>query len=93
MLEVCVNSILDQVVSLSILTIAHVPRSCQPLLGQILRVKLQQANNKGIWGVMHLLMFAKVTLRQPPYNKKKQRYSNLKKWRDEGVASVWKEII
>ena len=89
MLEVCVNSVLDQVVSLSILTIAHVPRSCQPLLGQILHVELQQ----GIWGVMHLLMFAKVTLRQPPYNKKKQRYSNLKKWRDEGVASVWKEII
>ena len=49
---------------------------------------------------MHLLMFAKATLCQPPYNKKKQRFdsstfvtSNLKKWRDEGVTLVWKEIV
>ena len=49
---------------------------------------------------MHLLMFAQATLRQPPYNKKKQWFhsstfvtSNLKKWRDEGVAWVWKDVV
>ena len=59
-------------------------------IAQILHVELQHANNKGIWGVMHLLMF----------NKKQQQFdsstfitSNLKNWRDEGVASLWKEIV
>ena len=46
------------------------------LLAQILHVELQHANNKGIWGVMHLLMLAKATLRQPPYNKKKQWFDS-----------------
>ena len=29
------------------------------MLAQLLRVELQHANNKGIWGVMYLLMFPK----------------------------------
>ena len=63
---------MNEAVTLSVYSVAHVPRSVRPLLAQVLAIELEHGYSDGFWGFVRLFIFAKCILRTPPRGGRKK---------------------
>lgn len=61
------NTFLGWLCSLHVYTVYHVPCMAKPLLAFCLCHELSLVDRQGLWGFVHLLMFAKLVFRTPPH--------------------------
>ena len=61
-----VSSVMEEIYTLSVQTIANIPRSVRPLLAKVLAAELNNAEEHSIWGFVRFFMFAKCVLHCPP---------------------------
>ena len=66
------QSLMDEISTLSVNIVCHVPRNVRPLLAQVLSVEFNHACQEGLWGFARLFLFAKAVLRSPPRGGKKK---------------------
>ena len=90
------HALMHRYTFIPISSVKHMPRSCQPLLAQVLSSELKYARLKGIWGFTRLHIFAKLVLSTPPNQKKKGRiqlHSTLRhqllKWQAGDLHDLW----
>ena len=67
------NSVMEDISSLPIDSVVHIPRSVKPLFATVLASELYNADTHGLWGFVRLSMLSKCVLRCPPRNRKKKR--------------------
>ena len=67
------HAVMDEIISIQVQTVAHIPKSVRPLLAEILASELQQAQFNGIWGFVRLFALVKAALRLPPRGGKRKR--------------------
>ena len=89
-------SVMDEIASLRVQTVKHVPRSTRPLLAEVLSGEFLRACENGIWGFVRLFMFAKAVLRVPPRGGRKKRLvikqlllSRLRQWQQGNLVALW----
>ncbi len=94
------NALLSKCMTLSTPTVKHVPRSCRPLLAQLLAKEFQHARRANIWGFARVFLFPKLTLSSPPRRKKKRRdipraviLNHLTAWKRDRIYDLWSEAI
>ena len=92
------ESIMSEIVTLSVTTVCHIPRSVRPLFAQVLAKELGHATLDGLWGFARLFMLPKAVLRCPPRGGKKKRHvvkaellSRLQRWQAGEIASLWED--
>lgn len=92
------NAVMNEVYTLPVYTVAHIPRSVRPLLSQVLATELQHGYVDGLWGCVTLLMFAKAVLRSPRHGCRKKRHvvkslltSRLHYWQEGKLVDLWEE--
>ena len=80
---------MDEIFTLPVSTISHVPHKVRPLLVQVITTELQHARLDGLWGFTRLFLFPKAVLRPPPRGGRKKRYavdalivSRIRRWQD-----------
>ena len=57
---------MEEVLTLPVPTISHVPHKARPLLSHVLTTELRHARQDGLGGFVRLSLLAKATLRTPP---------------------------
>ena len=89
---------MDEMVTLPVGTVAHVPRAARTILASVLADCLRAARNEGLWGFVRLMLLAKATLRSPPRGGRKKRYAvgasivaRLKRWQQGDLVALWQE--
>ena len=92
------QAIMDEIVTLPVGTVAHVPRAARTILASVLADCLRAARNEGLWGFVRLMLLAKATLRSPPRGGRKKRYAvgasivaRLKRWQQGDLVALWQE--
>ena len=92
------NAVMNEISTLPVYTVSHIPRSVRPLLSEVLSVELRHAYAYGLWGFVRLLMFAKSVLRAPSRRGRKKRhvvksllFSRLHQWREGHLVELWEE--
>ena len=90
------QAIMEEIATLQVTSVCHIPRHVRPLLSDVLSSELQQAINCNLWGFVRLSLFAKAVLRTPPRGGKKKRHvisacllSRLKQWQSGDLVSLW----
>ena len=85
------QALMNEIITLPVTTVVHIPRSVRPLLAQVLSSELSHARLHGIWGFARFHLFAKAVLRCPPRGGRKKRLvvksillTRLKRWQ-EGI--------
>ena len=73
-------AIMDEIITLPVSTIGHVPRRVRPLLAEVLLGECRHARLDGLWGFVRLSLLAKATLRAPPHGGKERRNDNHMWW-------------
>ena len=66
---------MDEIFTLPVSTISHVPHKVRPLLVQVITTELQHARLDGLWGFTRLFLFPKAVLRPPLRGGRKKRYA------------------
>ena len=89
---------MNEAVTLSVYSIAHVPRSIRLLLAQVLAIELEHGYLYGLWGFVRLFIVAKCSLRTPPRGGRKKRHvvltllsSRLNCWQEGQLVDLWRE--
>ena len=89
---------MDDIVTLPVSTITHIPRKVRPLVAQVLTAELRHACQNGLWGFVRLSLLPKAVLRTPPRGGKKKWYvvgvllsSRLRRWQDKDLVTLWAE--
>ena len=89
---------MDEIISLPVTTVVHIPRSVRPELGKILAKELKHASKDGLWGFARLFLFPKAVLRCPPRGGRKKRVvvkavllSRIRRWLEGDFVSLWEE--
>ena len=92
------NAVMNEISTLPVYTVSHIPRSVRPLLSEVLSVALRHAYADGLWGFVRLIVFAKSVLRAPSRRGRKKRhvvksllFSRLHQWREEHLVELWEE--
>ena len=92
------DTLLSHCATLPCVSVRHIPRSCRPLLADVLAREFSYAHQHGIWGYARVHIFAKAVLWAPAYRKKKKRlllYSilnhRLLQWKQGNIKSLWSE--
>ena len=68
------TSIMNEIITLPVPTITHIPRNVCPLLAQVFCKELQNACKDDIWGFVRLSLLPKAVLRPPPRGGRKKHY-------------------
>jgi len=92
------SAVMDDILSLPVSTITHIPRAVRPRLAEVLTAELRNGHSAGPWGVVRLWLFAKAVLRVPPRGGRKKRYvvkallaSRLERWSNGDLLELWEE--
>ena len=92
------TSIMNEIITLPVSTITHIPRNVRPLLAQVFCKELQHACKDDIWGFVRLSLLPKAVLRPPPRGGRKKRYvvakliiERLHRWLDGDLEAFWLE--
>ena len=92
------SSLMNEIITLSVSTISHIPRKVRPLLAQVFCNELQHAHLDGIWGFARLFLLPKAVLRPPPRGGRKKRYvvagliiERLHRWLNGDLEALWLE--
>ena len=90
------DAVMNEVMSLPIFTVVHVPKSVRPLLAEVLSQKFQLSVSHGAVGFMRLFAFTKSVLCVPSHGGKKRHHnvrnailSCLKQWKNGDLVSLW----
>ena len=90
------DAVMNEVMTLPVFTVAHVPKSVRPLLAEVLSTEFRLCATEGVLGFMRLYVFPKSVLRVPPRGGKKKRHlmkslltSRLKQWQSGNFVSLW----
>ena len=70
------SAVMNEIMTLHVDTVSHIPRSVRPLLAQVLAVKLRHACSGGLWGFVRFFLFAKAVLRLPHRGGRKRDLSS-----------------
>ena len=96
---VAFSALMNDIITLPVSTISHIPRKVRPLVAQVLTAELRHACRDGIWGFVRLSLFPKAVLRTPPRGGKKKRYvvgvllsSRLRRWQQGDLVALWAEV-
>ena len=88
-------AIMDEMITLPVSTIGHIPRRVRPLLAEVLSAECRHSRLDGLCGFVWLSLLAKTTLRAPPRRGKKKRYvvgalitARLHRWQDGDIAAL-----
>jgi len=92
------NAVLHEAMISYVFTVQHIPRSVHPLLSQVLTCEFQAACSP-TWGLVRLLLFAKVVLRLPSKGKQNHRSAlytilsgRLRAWQEpDGFVNLWRD--
>ena len=89
---------MEEVLTLPVPTISHVPRKARPLLSHVLTTELRHARQDGLGGFVRLSLIAKATLRTPPRGGRRKRYAaaahiatRLRRWQEGDLVALWSE--
>ena len=92
------QALMNEIITLPVTTVVHIPRSVRPLLAQVLSSELSHARLHGIWGFARFHLFAKAVLRCPPRGGRKKRLvvksillTRLKRWQEGDLIGLWEE--
>ena len=92
------QAIMDEIVTLPVGTVTHVPRADRAILASVLADSFKAARSEGLWGFVRLMLLAKATLRSPPRGGRKKRYAvgasivgRLKRWQQGNLMALWQE--
>ena len=93
-----VQAIMDEIVTLPVGTVTHVPRAARAILASVLADSFRAARSEGLWGFVRLMLLAKATLRSPTRGGRKKRYAvgasivaRHKRWQQWGLVALWQE--
>ena len=89
---------MEEIATLPVGTVAHVPRAVRTQLATVLTDCLQAARNEGLWGFVRLMLLAKSVLRSPPRGGRKKRYvvsacigARIRRWQQGELVALWRE--
>ena len=89
---------MNEIMTLHVDTVSHIPRSVRPLLAQILTVELRHACSDGLWRFSRFFLFAKAVLHLPHRGGRKKRLvihslltSCLHHWQEGALTALWEE--
>ena len=92
------QALMNEIITLPVTTVVHIPRSVRPLLAQVLSSELSHACLHGIWGFARFHLFAKAVLRCSPRGGRKKRLvvksillTRLKRWQEGDLIGLWEE--
>ena len=92
------EAIMEEIATLPVGTVAHVPRAVRTQLATVLTDCLQAARNEGLWGFVRLMLLAKSVLRSPPRGGRKKRYvvsacigARIRRWQQGELVALWRE--
>jgi len=92
------RAIMDEIVTLPVGTVTHVPRSVRAQLAVVLTDCLRAARLEGLWGFVRLMLVAKAVLRSPPRGGRRKRYvvsacisTRLRRWQQGELVALWRE--
>ena len=90
------QAIMEEIATLQVTSVCHIPHRVRPLLSDVLSSELQQAINCNLWGFVPLSLFVKTVLRTPSRGGKKKRHvisacllPRLKQWQSGDLVSLW----
>ena len=64
---------MNEIISLPVNTVMHIPRSVRPELAEGFAAELKHASEDGLWGLARFFLFSKAVLRCPPRGGKTKR--------------------
>ena len=89
---------MDEIVTLPVGTVTHLPRAACTMLASVLAHFFRAAGSEGLLGFVRLMLLAKATLRSPPRGGQKKHYAvgaslvtRLKRWQQEDLVALWQE--
>ena len=92
------QAIMEEIATLPVGTVTHVPRAVRSTLAAVLSDCLRAARVEGIWGFVRLSMLAKAVLRSPPRGGRRKRYvvsaciaARLRRWQQGDLVDLWRE--
>ncbi len=85
--------------TMRVTSVKHTPRSCRPLLAQILSQEFALANRNNLWGFARVYILAKITLSPPPRikggKKRTPPQSTIRRrllaWKKGDIQGLWQE--
>ena len=92
------SSLMNEIISLTVTTVMHIPRSVCPELAEVFAAELKHASVDGLWGFARFFLFSKAVLRCPPRGGKKKRVivktillSRIRRWKEGDLVFLWEE--
>ena len=89
---------MNEIVTLQVSTISHIPRKVRPLLAQVFTSEPRHARLDGLLGYIRFSLLPKVILRSPLRGRRKKRYvvealisKRLHRWQEGDLVFLWEE--